>query len=134
VFGDPAGNQNRAEVTMTAWQQVHQKLTPWMPSTASRSSFGCRPASIPVRTRIDTFNAALCDAAGVVHYKLHPTNCPRLLADLKYLKADAQGLVDKSDEKLSHASEAEANRVARLRPIIRRVQKVGRVGVASGGR
>jgi hypothetical protein len=133
VFGDPAGNQDRAETTLTAWQQVHQKLTPWMREHGKPIQFKVPRGQFPVRTRIDTFNQALCDPAGDVHYKVHP-RCERLLADLKYLKADAQGLVDKSDEKLSHASEAEANRVARLRPIIRRVQKVGRVGVAGGGR
>jgi hypothetical protein len=29
---------------------------------------------------------------------VNPLNCPRLVNDLKYLKADEQGLVDKRDE------------------------------------
>ncbi len=119
VFGDPAGHQNRAETTETAWQQVQKRLETWVRGMGKPFRFRVPNGQYPVKTRVDTFNEALCDALGNVHYKIHPANCPRLLEDFKRLKADEQGLVDKRDESLSHASEAEANRVCKLRPIRR---------------
>jgi hypothetical protein len=128
VFGDPAGHQDRAETTQTAWQQVQNSLSPWMADFSKPMRMKVPRAQYPVLTRVDTFNEALTDERGDIHYKLHPVQCPRLLEDFKRLKADAMGLVDKSDEKLSHASEAEANRVCRLRPVRRMTQGVGKVG------
>lgn len=130
VFGDPAGHQNRAETTATAWQQVRSRLEQWMKSMRQPKAFHFKvPAGqYPVKTRVDTFNAALFDPAGQVHYRVHPDHCPRLREDFKRLKADEQGLVDKRDEKLSHASEAEANRVCWLRPIRKPRPAQGQVG------
>jgi hypothetical protein len=132
IFGDPAGHQNRAETTATAWQQVRARLEPWAARHGKPFRLKVTAGQYPVRTRVETFNEALFDSLGRVHYKVHPANCPRLLADLSYLKADPQGLVDKSDEQLSHSAEAEANRVCRLRPIRKLVITPGRVGVAGG--
>jgi hypothetical protein len=126
VFGDPAGHQNRAETTQTAWQLVQSRLTPWAAGYGKRVVFKVPRGQYPVRTRVETFNEALSDSSGYVHYKINPLNCPRLLADFKYLKADPQGLVDKTDEKLSHATEAEANRVCWLRPVRKMTIPLGR--------
>jgi hypothetical protein len=127
VYGDPAGHQNRAETTETAWQQVRNTLGKWAASHGKKLTLDVPAGQYPVKTRVDTFNEALCDALGNVHYKVNPLNCPRLVEDLKYLKPDEQGLIDKSDEKLSHASEAEANRVCKLRPIRKIVPARGQV-------
>jgi hypothetical protein len=127
VYGDPAGHQNRAETTLTAWQQVRNTLGNWAASYGEKLVLDVPAGQYPVKTRVDTFNEALCDTLGNVHYRVNPQNCPRLVNDLKYLKADEQGLVDKRDETMSHSSEAEANRVCRLRPIRRIVPVRGQV-------
>lgn len=131
VFGDPAGHQNRAETTHTAWQQVLIRLEPYVRGLGKPLRMNVTAAQYPVKTRIDTFNAALCDDGGQVHYRVHPANCPRLAEDFKRLRTDEAGLIDKSDSRLSHSSEAEANRVCRVRPIRRVPVTPGRVGTTS---
>jgi hypothetical protein len=131
IFGDPSGHQNRAETTHTAWQQVHMRLEPFARRFGKPYRIKVGSAQFPVKSRIDCFNAALRDDGGHVHYKVHPGNCPRLMDDFKRLKPDEFGLIDKSDNKLSHASEAEANRVHWIRPIRPLMPRsTGRVAVA----
>jgi hypothetical protein len=118
IFGDATGRQERAETTRTAYQQVEA----WVRDM--QREFGCQipyemcvPAgNPPVRTRIDTFNAALRDNGGDVHFACHP-DCRRLIADLRDMREDEQGLEDKRDTKLSHASSAVGYRICRIRPI-----------------
>jgi hypothetical protein len=133
AFGDPAGHQNRPEATHTAWQIVRDRLEPWVRAMGKPFRMMVGRAQYPVPTRVETFNFALFDPGGRVHYVIHPGNCPRLREDLARLKADEQGLVDKADEKLSHSAEAEANRVCRLRPVRRLVVTPGAV-LSAGGR
>jgi hypothetical protein len=129
IYGDATGTQRRAETTQTAYQQVRNyfdgRRVPYRLKVPA--------ANPPVRTRVDTFNAALKDPAGRVHYKLHPGRCPRLLADLRELKPDEAGLIDKHDETLSHSSDAEGYRIIRLRPI-RRLEVTPGAVLSAGGR
>jgi hypothetical protein len=124
IFGDATGTQDRAETTATAYEQVAQ----WLERRGHPYTWMVPPGQPPVRDRIDTFNTALRDADGAVHYKLHP-RCERLLVDLKWLKADEQGLIDKRDDKLSHATDAEGYRLIQLRPIPGQIQFIA--GTAS---
>lgn len=98
IFGDASGTQDRAETTATAYEQVAQ----WLDRMGWPYGWQVPSGNPPVRDRIDTFNASLRDNDGTIHYKVHP-RCERLLADLKWLKTDEQGLIDKRDQKLSHA-------------------------------
>jgi hypothetical protein len=123
IFGDATGTQERAETTDTAYQQIVN----WISRKPWKFQFNVPRSNPPVGERIDTFNEALRDSAGEVHFKLHPVNCPRLLADLKTLKPDEQGLIDKRDLKLSHASDAEGYRIYQLRPVRRMVNGGGQV-------
>jgi hypothetical protein len=123
IFGDATGTQERAETTDTAYQQIVN----WISRKPWKFQFNVPKSNPPVGERIDTFNEALRDSAGEVHFKLHPVNCPRLLADLKTLKPDEQGLIDKRDLKLSHASDAEGYRIYQLRPVRRMVNGGGQV-------
>jgi hypothetical protein len=115
VFGDATGTQERAETTETAYQQVRS----WLAVSGWPHRVYVPASNPPIRDRIDTFNEALRDVDGEVHYKIHPINCPRLRQDLKTLKADEQGLIDKRDLKLSHASDAEGYRLCQLRPLLK---------------
>jgi hypothetical protein len=116
VYGDATGTQERAETTFTCYQTIIQ----WLKGKGWPYQLKVPAANPPVRDRVETFNNALRDAAGDVHYKVHP-RCERLVADLKWMKEDEQGLEDKRDQKLSHASSAEGYRVIRLRPMFRPV-------------
>lgn len=118
VYGDATGTQERAETTETCYQMI----TAWL---GRRRAGGGKPwpyrmkvpaRNPPVLDRLEAFNAALRDKDGDVHYKVHP-RCERLLADLKWMKEDEQGLEDKRDQKLSHASSAEGYRVWWVRPL-----------------
>lgn len=121
VFADATGKADRAETTETALDQIVNFMR------REKWPFRMRvPRDNPPQlTRIDTFNEALVDGDGDVHYKVNPLHCPRLIADLKTLKTDELGLIDKNDAKLSHASDAEGYRVHYLRPI-RRLGEQGR--------
>ncbi len=125
IFGDATGTQNRAETTMTCYEMILDWLKrmrwPYRMKVPGRNP--------PVLSRIETFNAALRDVSGDIHYRLHP-RCSRLLADLREMKEDEQGMEDKRDEKLSHASSAEGYRVHWLRPVRRLVSSGGSIGFA----
>jgi hypothetical protein len=113
VFGDRSGKSEHTTTSETDYQIILAKLR----------QFGYRPtlrvpaANPPVKDRLDTFNDALCDQFGGVHYLVNPLTCPRLVNDLKRCKEDEDGLLDKSDEDLTHPSDAEGYRIIRLRPI-----------------
>jgi len=72
----------------------------------------------PVVDRINAFNCALQDAQGQVHWHCSP-QCERLIADLRDLRRDTNGEIDRRDLRLSHASSAEGYRVTYLRPVRR---------------
>jgi len=64
-----------------------------------------------------------------VHWKIHP-RCKRLLIDLQKLQRGEDGMIEKSQRKLSHASDAEGYRIHSQRPAkILRPPKPGRVNV-----
>ncbi len=88
----------------------------------------------PVVDRVNAFNVALKDIKGDVHWKCH-SRCERLIADMKLMKRDRQGDIDKGEKKLSHASDAEGYRINYLRPArIQRREIGGRVSVKLRGR
>jgi hypothetical protein len=115
IFGDATGTQERAETTRTCYQMIKD----WLAANQWPSRLYVPDKNPPVRDRVDTFNEALLDADGEIHFKVHPLNCPRLREDLKNLKADEQGLIDKRDSKLSHASDAFGYCICKLRPMLR---------------
>lgn len=130
IFGDATGTQQRAETTLTAYQKIRN----WASDLDCPVRFRVPAANPPVNTRIDTFNAALRDEDGEVHYVVNP-RCARLIEDLKYMKEDEFGMEDKRDTKLSHASSAEGYRMCRIRPVRRSTaaNNVGKVGTGRTG-
>lgn len=69
----------------------------------------------PVVDRVNAFNVALKDLAGNIHWKCRP-ECQRLITDMRELRRDARGEINKSERYLSHASDAEGYRIHYLRP------------------
>lgn len=123
VYGDATGSSERAETTESAYAVVRRRLD----ATGWRYTMHVPAANPPIIDRVAAFNDALKDGDGQVHYKVNPLNCPRLMADLKWLKEDEQGLIDKKDAKLSHGSDAEGYRVWKQRPLLEPTE------VATGG-
>jgi hypothetical protein len=112
IFADATGKQDRAETTETAIDMIVNRMRRlgW----AYRMRVPVK--NPPQRTRVDSFNEALHDQDGDVHYVVNP-RCERLMHDFKELRTDEHGLIDKHEEKLSHASDAEGYRVHYLRPV-----------------
>lgn len=130
VFGDASGDTESTKSTRpgeTDYTIIMERL----------KQMGLKPQikvpskNPPVRDRLATMNDALCDSAAESHYKVHPLNCPRLVRDLKEVKEDEDGGIDKSDEDLTHPSDADSYRVFWLRPLRRLPTDTGRIAIAS---
>jgi hypothetical protein len=124
VFGDASGRGQWSGTSESCYDLVRQFLG----SVGVPFRLRVPRANPAVRDRIDTFNDALRDVRGAGHYRVHP-DCVRLIEDLERLLTDGNGLIDKHEQELSHASDAEGYRVWRLRPIRRPA-----VGSVAGGR
>ena len=123
IFGDASGSSQWAGTGDSCFD-ILQRALGAIPHRVRR------PASNPpVIDRINTVNEALCDGEKRVHIKIH-SRCERLLDDLRSMKPDAQGLENKEDTKLSHASSALGYAVCYLRPLWQGGQKQigGRAG------
>jgi len=110
VFGDATGRAEWAGTSESLWDVVKRKLARlgW-PYRIRKPKQNPNPADSVI-----AYNDALCDMDGVRHYAVSPT-CKRLIEDLKRLQTDEDGLIDKREKKLSHASDAERYRIWRIR-------------------
>ena len=112
LFGDATSNKRRdPSASESGYGMIRRVLRSEGFEVRTRTPRG-NPG---VRDSLDAYNDALYDADGIVRYMIHP-RCERLLADMRELMTDQQGLLDKADENLSHASDAERYRVFKLRP------------------
>jgi hypothetical protein len=123
IYGDRSGKTENTTTTLTDYHIICDKLREMGIKPAMRVP----DANPPIKERVTTFNDALSDARGEVHYKVNPLQCPRLVADLKLMKDDEDGLPDKSDSNLSHPSDAEGYRVFAQRRIHRPERRKGEV-------
>ena len=123
VFGDSSGHSRTITTSDSCYDLIILKLR--------RMGVDFRvivPRQAPGELdSIDTYNEALRDIDGRIHYKLHP-RCEKLHRDLVEVQTDEHGRIDKTNPDLTHAAEAERNRVARVRPLLRRpMESMGRV-------
>lgn len=113
VYGDVSGNTPSMVSSESCYQRIfmHLQRKKWV--------FRRRvPRSAPgIRDSVDAFNEALYDIDGRVRYRVNP-RCTRLIDDLSNLVTDDKGMIDKTDQTLSHASDAERYRVALVRPLV----------------
>ena len=111
VFGDSTGSSGWAGTGQSCYDILFDGLDEMQVPYINRV-----PTQNPAVTdRLNSFNSALKDARGDVHYLINP-RCERLLHDLRKLRQDDQGGIDKSEKSLSHASDAEGYRISYLRP------------------
>ena len=120
VFGDASGTAEWSGTGESDYQLVRGKIQ------AKGLQFRIRVprANPPVVDRINAVNEALNDVDDRIHWKIDP-GCKRLLEDLKRLKSDEHGLIDKREHRLSHSSDAEGYRIHYLRPMIQISTSVG---------
>ena len=119
VFGDRSGKTQNSATTKTDYAIIGQAIQ----DMGMRVSMRVPEANPPIKSRLEAFNDALCGATGEVHYKINPLLCPRLTRDLRLVKEDDDGLIDKSDSELTHMADAEGYRVNTLRPIRRTLER-----------
>ena len=112
IFGDATGKGENVVASESCYQALFEML-----NREKAKTVRCVPPSNPsVRDSLDAFNDALRDCDGGIHYLIHP-RCERLVRDMKQVKTDEYGLIDKRDRALSHASDAERYRISWLRPV-----------------
>jgi hypothetical protein len=112
IFGDASGQGRWAGTGETEYDIIRELLDAWGVPYRLRVPSG----NPPVVDRVNAYNVALLDLHGQPHWRCHP-RCERLIADLKRMRRDNAGEIDKSNRELSHASDAEGYRVWYLRPV-----------------
>ena len=112
VFGDATGKSEWAGTAQSDYDIVVQQLRSMQIHYRIRV-----PASNPsIKDSLMAFNDCLRDTEGRRHYRVHP-RCARLLEDLNHVQTDVNGLLDKRETQLSHATDAERYRISYLRPL-----------------
>jgi hypothetical protein len=122
VFGDRNGRTEHTTTDATDYQIIAEELA----SAGVRYRLRVQTNNPPIKRRMTSFNESLRDGRGGVHYKVNPVNCPRLCRDLRNVKEDENGLIDKSNPDLTHPSDAEGYRVTYLRPVTDIPHRTGR--------
>lgn len=101
VFGDASGNSSEIGDGKPLYDKVRAKLD----RCGVPYSIHVPRANPPVLERVSRVNDALRDIDGVRRLFVHP-DCVRLIYDFEEMQADTDGLPDKSDQSVSHASDA----------------------------
>ena len=129
VYGDATGDAKWAGTGMSCYQILRQGLQDMDIPHRLRV-----PRANPLQVdRINAMNIAMMDLKGDVHWRCHP-RCKLLINDLKKVKTDERGKLDKQNLALTHASDAESYRVSYLRParVDGREHIGGQIGYSSG--
>ena len=113
IFGDATGSAKTANSV-----SKYETITEFFRRKGQDIRVRVPPSNPRIADRVDTMQDALRDLDGKAHVSIHP-ECRRLVTDLRELRTAEDGLPDKSNQALSHASEATSYWVWRLRPIRR---------------
>jgi len=111
VYGDATGASATAATGEACYDLVRTKL--------ARMGLPYRvlvPMSNPaIVNRVMSVNDALSDVDGLAHVKIHP-RCERLIHDFRNLYTGLDGMPDKTDQSMSHSSEAAGYFIYAIRP------------------
>lgn len=112
VFGDATGSAERAGTGDSDYDVLKQALA------AQGIPYRIRvpKSNPPIKNRLNAANMALRDVRDCVHWIIHP-DCKRLVYDLGHVQLDDEGLIDKAEQALSHASDADGYRITYQRPV-----------------
>jgi hypothetical protein len=109
IFGDAAGTQRSSNSTKSNWQivadyfQLNRNIHP---------RYRRRKANPLVKDRVNAVNSMLKAADGVRRLYIDDVKCPELVRDFKKVKwqtdpgGNSTGVLDKSDKKRTHVSDA----------------------------
>ena len=112
IYGDASGSSAFAGSGDSCYDLIQRSMSGY-------PLFICvEKSNPPVIDRLNTVNEALRDVNEKIHVKIHP-QCERLLADLREMKPDEFGLIDKRQAKFSHASDSISYAITYLRPLWR---------------
>lgn len=123
VYGDRSGRTENTTTTITDYHIIGDKLR----DMGFKVHMRVPQANPPVKERLISFNDALMDSSGEIHFKVNPFGCPRLVVDLKRVKEDEDGLIDKSDDNLTHPSDACGYQIHAQRRIHKLQRREGQV-------
>lgn len=117
IFGDSSGNNRNLVTSESCYDMIARVL--------SEKGIPYRirvPAGAPsIRDSVDAVNFAFIgpdDDHPTPHYFVHKTRCPRLIHDYKNVVMDDKQGIEKSNQDLTHPSDAERYRIHYLRPIV----------------
>ena len=131
IYGDAAGTQRSPNSAKTNWQIVaeHFALAPYV-----HYRFLRRKANPMIMDRLNAVNTMLRSADGTARLFVDDRKCPELVKDFKKVKlqmnsdGNSTGLLDKSDKRRTHISDALGYAVEYLYAL--RVRAGGRKGLA----
>ena len=109
VFGDAAGSQRSPNSSKTNWQIVAEYFSL---NTSIHYRFLRRKANPMIQDRVNAVNSMLKSADGTVRLWVDDLKCPELVSDFKKVKfqqdsaGNSAGVLDKSDKKRTHISDA----------------------------
>jgi len=109
IYGDAAGSQRSPNSSKTNWQIVAEYLAL---NTSLHYRFIRRKANPTIMDRLNAVNTMLKSADGSVRMWVDDVRCPELVKDFKKVKfqqdsaGNSTGLLDKSDKKRTHISDA----------------------------
>jgi len=125
VYGDASGRASSIITGESSYDRIRARLT-----AAGIKFTICVPASNPpVADRVAAVNDALKDATGTRRMFVHP-RCERLITDFRKMTMDEYGDINKTQRRISHASDALGYWVYEVRPVGGRLtMPPGRFGV-----
>jgi hypothetical protein len=123
VHGDATGESQWAGTSESCYDLVRRPLKEWGIPYQIRHHVG----NPPLRDSIDATNEAFLDINNKAHVMIHP-RCVGLLKDLKSMKADSNGMIDKHELELGHFADCGRYAIHFCRPLHRNLSS------ASGGR
>lgn len=121
-YGDPAGRNRSTRGRSTDWDIIEQHIRRQWSSV--RIDVGMREADPGIANRVNSVNARLCSAAGVVSMWVDP-KCRELIRDFEQVgwKKGATGQLDKSDLARTHLSDAVAYWMAKAYGVRERISR-----------
>ena len=97
IYGDATGESQWAGTSESCYDLVRQMLQ----AAGLRYRVRHLTGNPPIRESIDASNEALCDVLGR-HHVLIASRCAGLIRDIRSMKTDISGTIDKSDNEIGH--------------------------------
>jgi len=115
LYGDATGQRENIETSESGWEVLRQQIVHAYPD---KEVVMCvPPGNPPVADTLEAMHDVMLDVDGVPHYFARRC-CECLIRDFRDMRQGVDKLIDKAQEMLSHASDAERYRVQQVRPVL----------------